>query len=343
VLCFTTTGAWVVLGRRPGETIPAFAAITQVNEMLAPLPAPPDEATKTVRLVADVPALIRCLEGLAKNPACQPSPPGDLQHSLSLPGDRGAVSAVDMLEPLCLYSARLVDLLLPNFMRELFLTDEMASVAIEKGRPKIACLAYGEAFRIDPYLAYQHRPRERFEMAALMAGDTEVPQFRIAASDLFADSVDTSRLRPLPEIAHGFELLVSFPVEDGHRIEASAIAVRANPGYAPHRQLLHFVNLQILGAHRELLDSPDTRFFARAAQQLVAAWWIKADRKQRLELDLEALRRFGLPVSVLEGVTPKLPESLSALAAIQRAGIPPRMAVQPLVAALQAIEKADEV
>ena len=65
----------------------------------------------------------------------------------------------------------------------------------------------------------------------------------------------------------------------------------------------------------------------------------KADRKERLQLDLEAFQRFGISVSGLKGIAPNNPESYAAFMIIQN-GIPWRIATQPLVDALDKIREA---
>lgn len=342
ILCITTIGGWATIRRNPDQFLSALSVIKEVNMMLRILKAPAETTENKVRIVVDYAALRHCLEGLIRNPECRPSQPRDMLHAASLPGGQGAVSVVEQLECLGYFSASLIDLLLPNFMRELYLTDEIAAVAIEKGHPEIACMAYGEAFWIDPYLAYQPKPKERFEMAALMAGDAVVPKFDTSAAQLFESLTDTGKLRQLTKIEHGFEIMVSFPIHRGNKIKADSIAIKANLGDEIHKLMLHFVNLQILRAYKNLLDSPDIKFFADLTNQFLITWWTKADRKQRLELDLEAMLQFGLPVSALNEIHPKPPESMAAYAATQTAPISPRMAANILITALQEIKRREE-
>lgn len=343
IICVTDIGAWVVLERSSDDLVSAYKAVGMVNDLLQAADDPPDSVTRKVRIVADISALRQCLSGLKDNPSCKPSQPGDVRHVTTIPEQEIAFSIVEQLEPLSYFSTDLMDLVLPHFLTELILTDEMASVAIEKNHPEVACLIYGEAFRIDPYLAYQNTTKERFEMAALMAGDSYIEQFNMSAAELFEDCMDTSHLKPLPIVEKDFEILVSFPVDEDDRYVKGGLSVKANKGYDVHRQLLHFANLLMFRVHQAVVDSKDVSFFVDKANRLLAIWWTKADRKQRLELDLEAFNKFAMPVSGLEGISPNNPESFAAFQAIRQAGIPVRVAIQPLVEALQEIEQADEI
>jgi hypothetical protein len=341
IMCITKMGPWVVLKRNPGQLLNASNTIELISALIKSASPIPGNVAKKIRILSSLEELKTCFGKLKEENTNQSPQPTDMFHSVSVPGQDCSVSVVEQMTDISYYSANLLDFLLPNFIAELFLADEMANTAIKNGKPEIACLIYGEAYRTDPYLAYQPNYTERFEMAALMAGDKLVPQFDIPAMELFNECMDTSDLRQLPTIDQGFEILVTFPFNKDKKISLDALSIRVNIGWGVHRQLVHFGNLQIFRAYESALDSPDVSFFVDAANKLLIIWWQKAERKDRLELDLEAFRRFGISVSGLEGIEPNNPESFAAFMGIKN-GIPWKIATQPLVDALVKIREADE-
>lgn len=341
IMCITKMGPWVVLKRNLGKLLSASKAIELVNKLIKSAGPIPENVAKKIRILSSLGELKTCFEKLKTDNLNQSPQPTDMLHSVHIPGQDCSVNVVEQMTDISYYSASLIDFLLPNLVSELFLADEMAATAIKNGQPEIACLIYGEAYRTDPYLAYHPHHSERFEMAALMAGDILVPQFNIPAMELFNECMDTSNLRQLPTIEQGFEILVSFPFDKDNKVSIDALSIRANIEWCVHRQLVRFGNLRIFRAYESILDSPDVSFFVDKANRLLIIWWQKADRKERLQLDLEAFQRFGISVSGLEGIAPNNPESYAAFMSIQN-GIPWRIATQPLVDALDQIRETDE-
>ncbi len=291
----------------------------------------PQSVPRVVRLVPSRDELLSIATALVDGHRVVSTSPGDTRHAGRTPPDGLMVEVAEWLEGVPMQSVLLDELVPPNHRFELIFTDDMAAGAMKNKRPEVACLVYGEAFRTMPPLGYYPDVKERFEMSAIVAGDTEVPHFGVTGEALFERSMAYCTAHPLPVPAHDFSVRVVFARSDPDELKPDGpIAVRARRPSPIDAAVLSAGNLLLSSAYAEAVAGELIDFDRRMTADSLGATWRNLDKIGRMKVDLACLRRFAHPVSAFDFISPKIEQAIAAVMAIRGAGIPPRMALHAL-------------
>ncbi len=327
------SGLWLALS---GDTVwKPTALVDAVNGLLAKCPA------KAVRVLATRALLVDAAIADRAGGAIDATP--DQRHVATFLDRRQAPYQLfvdEQIDALGLVGAGMLQFCLPDYGTEMYLVEECAQAAQQAGRPDIACLAYAEAFRTNPYYAFQPLYREPFELVALQAGDTEVPGIGGPATKVFEDRADTTALRQPPKVSGGATLRIFLPAKLQEDKPDAYPPVAPTPGRRIDSDLLMFGALLVRFRHKDdLAPSPQVDFFTDMTAKRLQLDWERMRELDRLKTERAAFQRFGATLSASGAVKPFLPQAV-LLMEMLRQGMPPRMAMEPLMQRIDELENA---
>lgn len=324
------SGLWLALSDekiwKPDELIHA------VNGLLQECPA------GAVRVLATPALLVEAVSADRAKGVITPT--HDLRHVVTFRDRHKAPFPIfvdEQIDSLGLMGGDFLQFCLPNYSSEMFLVEECAQAAVTAGHPEIACHAYAEAFRTNPYYAFQPIYRDAFELVALQAGDTEVPGIGEPAIGVFENLSDTSRLRQPEEMAGGTSLRIFAPAETKDEPDAYP-PVAPTPGTILESDLLMFGGILVRFRYKDDLPAnKDIDYFTEMTATRLQLDWDRMKELERLKTESAAFRRFGTTLSSAGAVKPFLPQAVMMMEAL-RQGLPVGGAVDLLEKRIHELE-----
>jgi len=328
IVVITQKEIWLVPVSIQTSLADADDIIDEVNSVISTLSEEHNNLPSVVRIVAHPSLLVECVKTVITGGPKTFQSSEDRLHVTGYSGQTGALLVDEWLPELHLYGSNIAQFLLPNRDRTIYLTEEIAQAAIVAKKPELACWAYAEAFKTNPYFSFSSHTREQFELVSLMAGNKLVPYFDEPALELFEHYTDTYRLPDLPEIENNCEILVYYP-EDSHKDPAEdfpAIYISELP--ILDKLLIYMGNYLVYEIIKEEIPSNyDLNFFLRRTKEAIAVCWDIMTNVQRLQTDIACIRHFTYPISATPLADPPMKESIAAYLAIKTGMIPPKMAI----------------
>ena len=267
VICWTASWVWIVPAREAFTSLSPMQAINTVNRLLETWHPAKDYRAKEVRVLQNVGNLLFCLKTPDHNSNSRPLPP----------------------------------MVLANWEEAMVLYHELADKLMAANKPEFACAVYGAAFMHNPDLIYSDRTMEVFEMAALMAGKSEVPIFGMPADEHFQEAKEQrERTRPLPQMFKNYPTVVYYPVTDPHGSDAvvGPAVLEPKPARVNEAESQWEAILLSSAFSRELPEpDADLKFFTSAAIESLKIKWRDMSYEDRVRLDQFSMKIKGSKVS----------------------------------------------
>jgi hypothetical protein len=276
VVCWDEAYAWIVLARPAGMSLPPLQVIDTVNRLLEAHHPDDPYAVTQVRLLPNPAALVFCLEA-----------DEHVANVLPLPSQ-----------------------VLANWGHPMQVYHELAAGLVSANKPEIACTVFARALNHNGDFIYDDKFMRSFEMAAIMAGETEVPMLGMTATEAFAVARDMREgARPLPSIHRDYDAVIWQPRtdSDGPDMVFGPVVGTPRPAYVNEAEC-HWEGALLARTFAAEIPTPDPsiELFLRSSIEAIRSLWPRMSPADQQRLDEFGMgtdgqkisKTLGLPVGV---------------------------------------------